>query len=474
MEKKFEVGNEVKVLKDNADGSYWKKGDTFIIIEEDEGMCFGRRKGSHSNFVREENLILVEEEKMKQAFKKGDRIEGTASCSGDRERSYTGIVVCDKPTKECRSSVPFICIKRDDGCTGGGCNGAWIIWPKGAKYLKLIEEAKISKYDEDTVRAIEKSIEHHEDNLDRLKKAKGRFLNNSGCLYGEISYGASVCALCIEFADRCSSCPLSLEGYRCNKEDSPWKEIFYSNTQDQAIAAEENMVKALESLLEREEVGFGVGDEVERIHDSHMGMQIGDTATIIKIDSQNTITLSGYSGRHMGQNLKLIKEKKEMSIKDKIENINEETTLKEWDDLKREVQGDYEVVDFRWSNGAGVITIYDGGPEGTYRFASGVRSFYYSADQCEMGKAQIKCLLWLEKSGKIKEEKTYKIGNRFGAIGGDKYILAQVGIGKVVLVGLQDGNRWNEEVEVKDVHKISQEEFKEITKQKIGNFLLEV
>jgi hypothetical protein len=56
-----------------------------------------------------------------------------------------------------------------------------------------------------------------------------------------------------------------------------------------------------------------------------------------------------------------------------------------------------------------------------------------------------------------------KCGQRFEVTGGVQYILAQVGPNQVCLIGLDDGNRWNERVEVKESSDITSQEWKKIS-----------
>ena len=62
---------------------------------------------------------------------------------------------------------------------------------------------------------------------------------------------------------------------------------------------------------------------------------------------------------------------------------------------------------------------------------------------------------------------TYRIGQRF--VGKDDkyyeeiYILAASEATKVLLISLESGNRWLDAISVKDVYKITEEEFKRIS-----------
>jgi len=82
----------------------------------------------------------------------------------------------------------------------------------------------------------------------------------------------------------------------------------------------------------------------------------------------------------------------------------------------------------------------------------------------------IKALLslgWIEepRSELLKEEgeKTYRIGQKFLCDEGGNYILSQVSPNHVTLVSLNDGNRWNDPQEVKDISAITVDEMLDIT-----------
>ena len=68
--------------------------------------------------------------------------------------------------------------------------------------------------------------------------------------------------------------------------------------------------------------------------------------------------------------------------------------------------------------------------------------------------------------GWIKEEereKTYRIGQKFLCDEGGNYILSQVSPNHVTLVSLNDGNRWNDSQEVKNISAITVDEMLNIT-----------
>jgi hypothetical protein len=60
---------------------------------------------------------------------------------------------------------------------------------------------------------------------------------------------------------------------------------------------------------------------------------------------------------------------------------------------------------------------------------------------------------------------THKLGNRY-LYQGDEFILARVGINEVNLISLYNGNRWSDNIKVKDTDYITQNEFKIL----VGNF----
>lgn len=61
-----------------------------------------------------------------------------------------------------------------------------------------------------------------------------------------------------------------------------------------------------------------------------------------------------------------------------------------------------------------------------------------------------------------KAEKTYSIGQRFSSKGHGEVILAQVDYRKCSFVSLEDGNRFTDPVSVKDINRITAEEFKQL------------
>ena len=72
-------------------------------------------------------------------------------------------------------------------------------------------------------------------------------------------------------------------------------------------------------------------------------------------------------------------------------------------------------------------------------------------------------------SRKIYREKTVSIGMRF-KMKGRTTILAQTAFGKVSLISLDGGNRWNEAVEVRNVMAITKAEFSLCLSADCGSF----
>lgn len=64
---------------------------------------------------------------------------------------------------------------------------------------------------------------------------------------------------------------------------------------------------------------------------------------------------------------------------------------------------------------------------------------------------------------KEEDEKTYRIGQKFLCDEGGNYILSQVSPNHVTLVSLNDGNRWNDPQEVKNISAITVDEMLDIT-----------
>ncbi len=148
-----------------------------------------------------------------------------------------------------------------------------------------------------------------------------------------------------------------------------------------------------------------IGDKVERIHYAHGNFKVGDVG-IIKKDvmfSENAVLENDKAGfSHNICNLKLVKEAK-MSIKDKIENINEDTTIKELDDLiEKVIKGiccEIKINNFHRDRDGAHIQIYQNSGDDAFN------GFPYT-DQCSKLQALKDALMWLaKKSGKLKDNK---------------------------------------------------------------------
>ena len=117
----------------------------------------------------------------------------------------------------------------------------------------------MSKYCSDTVRAIEESIWHHEDNLHMLKTAEGCFssshTNEKRIGDKTIPIYGDTCALCQRFKSCLRGneiCPLKDASFRCVDRDAPWEDLRQASTKEEMIEAEEVMIKTLKGLLEGE------------------------------------------------------------------------------------------------------------------------------------------------------------------------------------------------------------------------------
>jgi hypothetical protein len=107
-------------------------------------------------------------------------------------------------------------------------------------------------------------------------------------------------------------------------------------------------------------------------------------------------------------------------------------------------------------------------------------TFEVDAEFIKAGHASA-CGEWKEKlESKFPElfpKQTHKVGDRFkyqgtsGISDGEEYILARVAQGNVVLICLNDGNRWSEIVEVRDTNGITEQEFTLITDYKSERFI---
>ena len=128
---------------------------------------------------------------------------------------------------------------------------------------------KINK--EETLRAIDESIKHWQDNVRKLENARGRFVNNRMLehiiIYNELEkttiyynakhpvliyYNAKHCALC-RLNIGCENCILAKYGYNCMKRDSTWRGIENSKTQAEALKYSKEMLRILKKIKKEEE-----------------------------------------------------------------------------------------------------------------------------------------------------------------------------------------------------------------------------
>lgn len=327
------------------------------------------------------------------------------------------------------------------------------------------------KYDKETTQALKDSIAHHEDNLHKLRTAKGEFKWREMKIYTED------CALCKLFK-ACHTdlvCPLkNYEQRGCNDEGSTWYKIYNSKTRPEAIKAEENMVRVLKEVLGEEE--FEVGDTVTtEVKDCYLTNVIGKIVAImhglsfpyrVKILTGKN---KGYEGVYDKESLKLVKEdimyKKLTQYDDLAQRIgNVKAWDKEADNITTELykttkhlgylqisipldyaQTAFHIIKWEGSNWKEIATFAFRG-------------------QCEKLEAFKKALMWLLDHSDIKkvEERTYKVGNRF-LIEGKEYLLAEFKYNECALVQLVSGNRWVSSQKVKDSQAITEEELLKIS-----------
>lgn len=103
------------------------------------------------------------------------------------------------------------------------------------------------------IKAIEKSIKHHEENLKLARKEKGDF-RNSNCYVkiGDktIFYGGKHCALCLLCYSHCDLCPVN--NFREDECGTTWRMLLESSTKREFINAEKEMIKVLKKVLKIE------------------------------------------------------------------------------------------------------------------------------------------------------------------------------------------------------------------------------
>jgi hypothetical protein len=104
------------------------------------------------------------------------------------------------------------------------------------------------------IRAIKHSIIHWRENVDKIIECD-IYEASHGWRRGTCSVGGENCALCrlIEFYGLlCYDCPLSLNGYRCSENGSPYDKFIDAGTKETALVWAKNMVKVLQEVLEKE------------------------------------------------------------------------------------------------------------------------------------------------------------------------------------------------------------------------------
>ncbi len=154
-------------------------------------------------------------------------------------------------TKECDVCAHSL---QDMGIIPNKYNGRQTYWEGN------INKAPMPQCDNPTKEAILESIAHHKDNLEKLKVATD-FNNMLWChkfMLGQVlvAYGNDGCALCRMFvrsgSDGCPKCPLAIAGFKCDTPESSWTKLRNAETKQQAIEAEEGMIKVLRSLIKEE------------------------------------------------------------------------------------------------------------------------------------------------------------------------------------------------------------------------------
>lgn len=63
---------------------------------------------------------------------------------------------------------------------------------------------------------------------------------------------------------------------------------------------------------------FNKGDKVKRVNSEHIGMRVGDTATVKNYKGQYNMELNEYSGMHDPRNFELVKEENKMKFDMKV------------------------------------------------------------------------------------------------------------------------------------------------------------
>lgn len=112
------------------------------------------------------------------------------------------------------------------------------------------------------VEAIQDSIKHWESNVKRLKEISELEIiivnnsddrlwtikNSSECIY----YDSEHCPLCKHFSEVCFvDCPLTVYGYNCELENSPWDKCSKSMNNFSIIKSAQKMVDVLKEVLDK-------------------------------------------------------------------------------------------------------------------------------------------------------------------------------------------------------------------------------
>ena len=332
-----------------------------------------------------------------------------------REEGVMEFKVGDVVQYSCNNNFETIVNIRADGYIKGRYNGSGLVSgiycaPGEYRLIKRGNGGSMSKYDEKTAQAIKDSIEHHEDNLYKLKTLDGvlNYNTHSFRIGGEkIRFDNFSCALCKLLPDDCNDCPLYKAGFGCNEDDSVWNKLRKAITKEEAIKAEEEMVRVLKGLLEEEVEMFKIGDRVEVIKERYAG-EIGGIIKIDKSDVSYRIQFdNGDIWWEKGENIRKIEGF--MSKYDNLKNRIDKVTCwgKEADDILQEIIGDgMQCISIPCDNKDAQITIHQG-RRGTAKIGdttiSPLLAFFHYNSQYKKLSAFKKTLLWLLDHSDIKQ-----------------------------------------------------------------------